>query len=172
MRACRTALLRAALLPLQTLRGCVAPRPLVALLTSCLAALSLRAGVVVAADSAEAAAVAAANRQYAEAVAARVASGRCSSTPTQTLVLLRKQREVQSGSSDTSDAACQASSWELQHAYVAQGGTAAVAAEDLSAVLPWGPPVAAGAAALQLVRGLCMPASVAQRQLQLAGDRR
>lgn len=65
--------------------------------------------MVVAADSAEGNQVAAANSKYAAQLAARDASDKFNSSVCQTLAPLRKQQEVQSGSNDSSDAACQAS---------------------------------------------------------------
>jgi hypothetical protein len=63
----------------------------------------------VAADSTEGSQVAAANSQYAAQLAARDASDKFTASSCQTLVPLRKHREVQSGTSSSNDAACQAS---------------------------------------------------------------
>jgi hypothetical protein len=76
--------------------------------------LTCCAGVVVAADSTEGSNVAAANSQYAAQLAARDASDKFTASSCQTLVPLRKHREVQSGSSSSNDAACQASRCELR----------------------------------------------------------
>ncbi|WIA16426.1 hypothetical protein OEZ85_013115 [Tetradesmus obliquus] len=102
-------------------------------------------GVVVAADSAEGSQVAAANSQYAAQLAARDASDKFTASSCQTLVPLRKHREVQSGTSSSSDAGCQASRWDIDDSYAAlERSSADDGEEQLGSVLPSGAVVATG----------------------------
>lgn len=101
--------------------------------------------MVVAADSTEGAQVAAANSQHAAQAAAREASDKYTSSVCQTLVPLKKGREVQSGSSSTSDSACQACTWDISDSYAALQKVAGEDAEEqLGSVLPSGAAVATG----------------------------
>lgn len=103
------------------------------------------AGVVVAADSAEGAKVAAANQQYAAQVAARDGSDRYTASVSQTLVPLKKHREVQSGGNSNVDTACQASRWDIEDSYAALGkDSKADVDEQLASVLPSGQAMSTG----------------------------
>lgn len=56
-----------------------------------------------------------------------------------------KQREVQSGSSDSNDTGCQAGSWDIADTYAAvDKGKKDEAEEQLGSVLPSGQAVATG----------------------------
>ncbi|KAF6261369.1 hypothetical protein COO60DRAFT_1625359 [Scenedesmus sp. NREL 46B-D3] len=102
-------------------------------------------GVVVAADSSEGSQVAAANTQYAAQLAARDASDKFTASSCQTLVPLRKHREVQSSTSSSSDAACQACRWDIDDSYAALNKSSADDGEEhLGCVLPSGAVVATG----------------------------
>ena len=104
-------------------------------------------GLVVAGDSVEGSAVAAANSRYKALVQSREASAdRYSCGEAQTLPVLCKHREVQSGCSTMVSQESQASNWDMYDCYSAMGQNREEAEEEvlLGSVLPGGQAVATG----------------------------
>jgi hypothetical protein len=115
-------------------------------------------GLVVAGDSTEGSAVAAANTRYRGLVQDREANAdRYSCGEAQTLPVLCKHREVQSGSSVMVSQESQASSWDMFDSYGSRGQEGGQGEEEvlLGSVLPGGQPVATGGVAMVETR-LCI----------------
>lgn len=102
-------------------------------------------GLVVAADSTEGSDVSQSNQQFSAQLAARDASDRFTTSTSQTLVTLKKHREVQSGSCSSSEAGCQANRWYMEDSYAALGKSKKEDTdEQLGSVLPSGQSIATG----------------------------
>jgi hypothetical protein len=101
--------------------------------------------VAVAVDSEEGMQVAAANTAYEAHLADADRADKYANACSQTLVPLMKHREVQSGTSSSAAAACQATAYDLHDSYVAAvGGDQGDEEEQLGSVLPSGAVMATG----------------------------
>ena len=106
---------------------------------------AMLSGVVVAADTPEGSQAVAANQRYAACLAEAGSSDKCSSSYSQTPLVLLKHKEVQSGSSSNQTVACQATGYDIHDSYaVLNQGQGDEAEEQLGSVLPSGAVVSAG----------------------------
>ncbi|GAX75644.1 hypothetical protein CEUSTIGMA_g3088.t1 [Chlamydomonas eustigma] len=90
-------------------------------------------GVTVAADSEEAKVVEEANKRYNALLTLKQAADNYTDAETQTLDLLKKNREVQSAVMRTSSTACQATVWDITDTYKALNGAGATEGEEAGA---------------------------------------
>jgi hypothetical protein len=103
------------------------------------------AGIVVAADTPEGSQALAANQRYTECLAEAASSDKCSTSYSQTPMVLLKHKEVQSGSSSNQTVACQATGYDIHDSYALLNKDQGDEADDqLGSVLPSGAVVSAG----------------------------
>lgn len=112
-----------------------------------------------AADSPEGSQAAAANQRYTECLAEASSSDKCSTSYSQTPMVLLKHKEVQSGSSSNQTVACQATGYDIHDSFAELNKDQGDEAEDqLGSVLPSGAVVSSGETASTAAlgcRGCC-----------------